>query len=203
MIRSERYTISKRTHAPAITAAILYGFAAVLLLAALSVPWWRFNMVAPQYPYGLHVTTWFFGVTGDVHEVDELNHYIGFMPLAQLAGTERHLAFLAGPLALALLALAAALTSKWRWLLALPAISLPVFFVADLASWLKYAGHHLDPHAALSGAVAPWTPNLLGAGGVGQFHTLAVFEPGFYLATIAALVAIAAIALPARERAAA
>lgn len=185
-----------------LTAAALYGAAAALLLIALSLPWWRFNMIAPQYPYGLHVTTWFFGVTGDVHEVDELNHYIGFMPLAQLAGTERHLAFFAGPFALALLALAASVKSKWRWLLALPAISLPLFFVADLASWLRYAGNHLDPHAALSGAVAPWTPNLFGAGGVGQFHTLAVFEGGFYLAVLAAIVAIAAMARGMRERSA-
>lgn len=199
MIGSERYAASARTHAPRITAAVLYGLAAVLLLIALSLPWWRFNMVAPQYPFGLHVTTWFFGVTGDVHEVDELNHYIGFMPLAQLAGTERHLAFFAGPFALAMLALAATHASKWRWVLALPAISLPVFFVADLASWLHYAGHHLDPHAALSGAVAPWTPNLFGPGGVGQFHTLAVFEAGFYLAAGAAVVAIAAIAIGRKE----
>ena len=190
-------------HAPKITAAFLYGVAAVLLLVALSLPWWRFNMIAPQYPFGLHVTTWFFGVTGDVHEVDELNHYIGFMPLAQLAGTERHLAFFAGPFALALLALAAVLTAKWRWVLALPAISLPAFFVIDLASWLKYAGNHLDPHAALSGAVAPWTPNLFGAGGVGQFHTLAVFEPGFYLAACAATAAIGAIVYGIKEHKAA
>lgn len=186
-----------------LTAAALYGAAATLLLIALSLPWWRFNMIAPQYPYGLHVTTWFFGVTGDVHEVDELNHYIGFMPLAQLAGTERHLAFFAGPFALALLAMAASVKSKWHWLLAIPAISLPLFFVADLATWLQYAGHHLDPHAALSGAIPPWTPNLFGAGGVGQFHTLAVFEGGFYLAVLAAIVAIAAMARGIRERSAA
>lgn len=186
-----------------LTAATLYGAAAVLLLLALSLPWWRFNMVAPQYPYGLHVTTWFFAVTGDIHEVDELNHYIGFMPLAQLAGMERHLAFFAGPFALALLAFAAAWKSPWRWLLALPAISLPLVFIADLATWLKYAGNHLDPHAALSGSVQPWTPNLFGAGGVGQFHTEAVFEAGFYFAILAAFVAIAAMALQARERRAA
>ena len=186
-----------------ITAATLYGAAAVLLLLALSLPWWRFNMVAPQYPYGLHVTTWFFAVTGDIHEVDELNHYIGFMPLAQLAGMERHLAFFAGPFALGLLAFAAAWKSPWRWLLALPAISLPLVFIADLATWLKYAGNHLDPHAALSGSVQPWTPNLFGAGGVGQFHTEAVFEAGFYFAILAAFVAIAAMALQARERRAA
>lgn len=190
MIRSERYALSERTHAPKITAALLYGLAAVLLVVALALPWWRFFMVAPQYPEGLSVTTWFFAVTGDVHEVDELNHYIGYMPLADIAALERHIAFFAGPLAVALLALAAALKTRRRALLVIPALSLPVIFVADLAAWLQYSGHHLDPHAALSGAVQPWTPNLMGPGGVGQFHTYSSLEAGFYLSVAAALVAI-------------
>ncbi|HKU66968.1 MAG TPA: hypothetical protein VJP85_04235 [Candidatus Baltobacteraceae bacterium] len=185
------------------SAAALYYAAAALLFLALALPWWRISMVAPQYPFGLHVTTWFFGLSGDVKEVDELNHYIGFMPLAALAAFERHLAFIAGPLALALLAAAAAVRSRAGAILAVPAIALPAVFVADLAGWLRYAGHHLDPHAALSGAVMPWTPVLFGAGGVGQFHTQSVFEPGFYLALAAALAAITAMASRAKERRAA
>lgn len=179
---------------PKPTAATLYGVAAALLLLALALPWWRISMFAPQYPFGLHVSTWFFGVTGDVREVDELNHYIGFMPLADIAALERHLAFLAGPLALALLAAAAFVRSRiGAALLAIPAMTLPAVFVADLAVWLRYAGHHLDPHAALSGAVMPWTPVLFGSGGVGQFHTQSIFEPGFYLALAAAVIATAAM----------
>lgn len=186
--------------APKIAAALLYGAAAVLLVAALALPWWRFYMVAPQYPYGLSVTTWFFAVTGDVHEVDELNHYIGYMPLADIASLERHIAFLAGPLAAALLALAAALKNRWRALLVIPALWLPIVFVVDLAMWLQYSGHHLDPHAALSGAVQPWTPNLLGPGGVGQFHTFSSLEAGFYLAVLAALLALGGVFRQLREQ---
>lgn len=195
-----------RIHAPThistlkLNAAALYGTAAVLLLLALALPWWQISMVAPQYPYGLHVTTWFFGVTGDVREVDELNHYIGFMPLASIAALERHVAFVAGPLVLVLLAACAAIRSRAGALLAIPAITLPAVFVIDLAAWLRYAGHHLDPHAALSGAVMPWTPALFGAGGVGQFRTLSVFEPGFYLALLAAVVAISAVATRCKGR---
>ncbi|HET6895812.1 MAG TPA: hypothetical protein VFH72_10570 [Candidatus Baltobacteraceae bacterium] len=184
---------------PKPSAATLYWLAAALLFLALALPWWRISMVAPQYPFGLHVTTWFFGVNGDVKEVDELNHYIGFMPLAAIAAFERHVAFAAGPLALLLLAAAAAVRSRIGGLLAIPAITLPVVFVADLAAWLRYAGHHLDPHAALSGAVMPWTPVLFGAGGVGQFHTQSVFEPGFYLALLAAIVAVAAMVARTKE----
>ena len=188
---------------PKLTAATLFGAAAVLLLAALCLPWWRITMVAPQYPFGLHVSTWFFGLSGDVNEVDELNHYIGFMPLAHIASFERHFAFFAGPFALAALAFAARLRAKWSVLLALPALSLPAVFICDLAAWLRYAGHHLDPHAALSGAVMPWTPVLFGAGGVGQFHTQSVFEAGLYFAVAAALVAAAACIARLRESGAA
>jgi hypothetical protein len=171
-----------------------FAGAALLLAAALALPWWTISMNAPQYPDGLRVTSWFFAVTGDVREVDELNHYIGFMPLASVAGVERMLAFLAGPLAMACLAIAAAVRSRsLRAALAIPAITLPLVFLTDLAAWLWYAGHHLDPHAALSTSVAPWTPHLLGPGGVGQFHTMSLLGAGFYLACAAAAMAAAGL----------
>lgn len=200
MIRMHRVHAPIHISTPKLSAPALYGAAAGLLLVALALPWWKISMVAPQYPYGLHVTTWFFGVTGDVREVDELNHYIGFMPLASIAAFERHLAFLAGPLVLILLAACAAIRSRAGALLAVPAITLPAGFVTDLAGWLRYAGHHLDPHAALSGAVMPWTPALFGAGGVGQFRTESVFEAGFYLALLAAALAIGAVITQFKDR---
>lgn len=180
--------------------ASLRFLAPALLIVALALPWWQIGMVAPQYPQGLHVTTWFFAVTGDVGEVDELNHYIGFMPLADVAHIERVAAYALGPLFVLLLAFGLFAKSRWAWLASLPAISLPVCFVADLAGWLSYAGHHLDPHAALSTSVAPWTPRLFGEGGVGQFHTFSAFGIGFYLAVAAA--ALAVIELLRRRKAA-
>ena len=162
----------------------------VLLALSLLLPWWKIGMVAPQYPQGLHVTTSFFAVTGDVGEVDELNHYIGFMPLAQVASFERKAAFFAAPITLALLVFAVRRRGAPAWLAALPALMLPLIFVGDLAFWLHYAGHHLDPHAPLSTSVAPWTPRLLGSGGVGQFRTYSGFGAGFYCAIAAALVTI-------------
>lgn len=171
-----------------------FAGAAIAVAIALALPWWSISMVAPQYPDGLSVTSWFFRVTGDVREIDELNHYIGFMPLANVASVERSLALAAGPLTVLATVLATLVRPRWaRIALALPAICLPVIFVDDLAAWLWYAGHHLDPHAALSSSVAPWTPHLLGAGGVGQFHTLSLFGAGFYVACAAAVMAIAGL----------
>jgi hypothetical protein len=173
-----------------IPAALLQWLAPLLLALAFMMPWWNISMVAPQYPQGLHVTTWFFAVTGDVSEVDELNHYIGFMPLASVAHLERVAASVIGPLTLLLLAFAVGCKHRFARFAALPAIMLPLIFVGDLAAWLYFAGHHLDQHAALSTSVAPWTPKLLGLGGVGQFHTLSQFGAGFYLALAAAIITV-------------
>ena len=94
------------------------------------------------------------------------------------------------------------LGSRVAALLALPIVAFPFVFVADLYYWLYRAGHELDPTAALSTSIKPFTPRLLGLGRVGQFSTTARFEPGFYLALLAAIVALAVIALRLRRKAA-
>ena len=161
-------------------------FAAALLALALFLPWWHMTMYAPQYPAGLSATVSVFGVRGDVTEINGLNHYIGFMPLEHVAPVERRAGVVLAPAVVLLVLAAALLGGRWQ-LLALPAVGLPLFMVGDLAWWLWYAGNHLDPHAALSSSVAPWTPHLLGPGGVGQFRTFAMFDLGFALAVAAAV----------------
>lgn len=159
----------------------------VCALLSLVLPWWFLKMHSPQYPDGLKVTVGLFSVSGDVGEVDDLNHYIGFRPLATIAAVERKAAWFAIPAALLpLLAAAFAWRRRWAWLSTVPVIVIPVFFVADMGFWMWYAGNHLDPHAALSSSVSPWTPNMLGPGGVGQFHTFGMFDWGFFLAAAAA-----------------
>jgi copper chaperone NosL len=185
-------TVAPQSRPDAGRALFVLAFAALAI--GLALPWWTITMTAPQYPYGLHVTTGFFAVTGDWHEIDGLNHYIGFMPLAEIAHVERQLAFVLGPaFALALL-VPAFVRGRLASLAALPAITLPAFFVGDLAVWLAYAGNHLDPPAALSSSVAPWTPVLFGQGGVGQFITVSRFGIGFGLAVVAAVLAAVAVA---------
>ena len=157
----------------------------VFALVSLVLPWWFMQMHAPQYPEGLQVTVSLFSVKGDVFEIDDLNHYIGFRPLATVATVERKVAWLAIPAALLpLLGAVFSLRRRWAWLTAIPMMLIPPFFAVDLAVWMWYAGHHLNPHAALSTSVAPWTPHMLGPGGVGQFHTFGMFDWGFFFAVL-------------------
>ena len=167
---------------------------------ALLLPWWYITMHAPQYPDGLRVTVSLFSVRGDVAEVDDLNHYIGFRPLDTVAAAERKMAWLAIPAALLPLIGAFFIKRKYAWLTAIPTALIAPFFIGDLVTWMWYAGHHLDPHAALSSSVAPWTPHFLGPGGVGQFRTFAMFDPGFLFAAIATVCAAILLARAVRNR---
>lgn len=175
--------------------------AAVLIGASLLFPFWGMNLRAPQYPGGLKAQIYITHLAGDIQELNGLNHYIGMMNLDQAAALERSLAVYLLP-AFALLTLTAAfMRRRWWLLLAIPALGLPVVFIADLGAWLYYAGHALDPRAPLSSSIKPFTPPLLGEGKVGQFTVVAFFETGFYLVLAASILIGAAIAL--RWRAAA
>jgi hypothetical protein len=57
--------------------ALLVG-AAALTLSSLVLPLWGFRMSAPQYPdEALHLEVRRTGITGDLQEIDTLQHYIG------------------------------------------------------------------------------------------------------------------------------
>lgn len=160
---------------------LLFVAAAILLVISIQRPWWRLKLNAPQYPAGLYVTAYVNRMTGDIREIDGLNHYIGMRPLAEAAVFEQSIS-VAGIIALALLILAAAFVhSKWAALLALPALLLPVFFLADLQFWLANFGMNLDPNAALSSSVEPFVPPVLWTGTIAQFSTVPRLLSGFWL----------------------
>ena len=170
-----------------------------LLLISLLLPYWQITLHAPQYPKGLVVEAYAFKLVGDVSEVDGLNHYIGMMKLDDAAVLERTIAPLAIPVIAMLAILSFWMAGIWRTLARLPIIIFPMVFVLDLFGWLYYAGHSLDPHAALSSSIKPFTPHIAGIGTIGQFSTEAVFLPGFFLAVLAAVVVIG-VALAGRGK---
>ncbi len=163
-----------------------FVIASLALALSLALPYWHMTLLAPQYPGGLRVVIYLTHLAGDVQEVDGLNHYIGMMRLEEAAVFERAIAPY-GVAALAALALLAAVVRRrWTAWLALPVALFPLVFALDLQYWLWYFGHHLDPHAALSSAIRPFTPPVFGTGRVGQFVVETRFGSGFYLAVFAA-----------------
>ena len=173
-----------------LTPALLFAAAAVLLIISIFTPYWQLTLHAPQYPKGLTVQAYVNRLEGDVQEIDGLNHYIGMRPLNEAAAFERSIAII-GIVGLALLILAAVYVhNRWAALLALPALLLPLIFLADLQYWLANFGQNLDPKAPLSSSIKPFVPPVLGEGKIAQFSTWAVPDVGLWLA-IAASVLIA------------
>lgn len=162
-----------------------------LLVASFFKPWWAFWLYAPQYPKGLKLVISLTGMGGDVHEIDLLNHYIGMKHLADAAPTERQLAGF-GIAAISVLTMVALTVAgkKLNKLIAVPAIALPLGFLADSFYWLYTFGHDLDPKAPLR--ITPFTPQMFGNGTIGQFETFAQPAVGFWLALAGVTLALVA-----------
>jgi nitrous oxidase accessory protein len=177
-----------------------------LLLGALFVPLWRMELVAPQYPAGLVMRAYGYKFVGDpntyyddVREINGLNHYIGMKPIVKV--TEMSI-FIPGVLALAIATLLVPFVSwKRRWLRALITLGfwvMPLFFVVDLQYWLYHYGHTMNPEAPLN--TGSFTPKVMGATRVWNFHSQTGFEIGFYLMLAAALVITLVPLLPLLAR---
>ncbi len=161
--------------------------AAVLLFISIFLPYWKITLFAPQYPQGLAATMYVNRLTGDVQEIDELNHYIGMKPMGEAAVLERTLSiFIVIGLAL-LIAAAVYVHNPLALILCIPAVMYPAFFVGDLYFWMRNFGLNLDRNAALSGAIKPFVPPILGEGKIAQFSTTATWEIGLYLSIAASV----------------
>ncbi|MCK6629422.1 MAG: cytochrome C [Anaerolineae bacterium] len=172
--------------------------AAALIVASIFFPYWSLVLHAPQYPKGLVVNAYISRLEGDVREIDSLNHYIGMRPLGDAAQLEKSISVFA-LIALAFLVTAAIfIHSPWAILLSLPAVLLPAVFLGDLFFWLNHFGQNLDPHAALSNSVKPFTPTLLGRGVIGQFSTDAYADIGLLMATAASILILVGLYLQRR-----
>lgn len=164
--------------------SVFLALAAFCLIVSIFQPYWRMKLLAPQYPGGLEVQVYVNQMTGDVAEIDGLNHYIGMRPLGEAAQLERSLSIYAISVLSMLIVSAIWVHTRYAALLALPALLFPAVFLADMYFWMRNFGLNLDPNAALSGAIEPFVPPILGEGIVGQFKTVASVDSGFYLALL-------------------
>ena len=80
--------------------------------------------------------------------------------------------------------------SKLYWLLVIPSILLPVFFIIDYSAWLWWYGHTLNDMGAFT--VKPFMPTVFGDGKVAQFTTHSYPHTGFGLMVLFAVLLIIA-----------
>ena len=171
-------------------------------IGVASIPIWAVSLEAPNYPkeafpQGIPVFFHFDGYSGEVHEMNTINHYVGMDPMWVGGHIERAIA----PYALLILALIMILFIAYNnkiltYLMLLPVI-LPLLFVADYAYWLYWFGHNLHDWGAFK--IKPFMPTVFGDGKIAQFTTHSYPTIGFYLLIAVSLLSL--LAFFARQKA--
>ena len=179
-------------------ARFVRAFAAVVAgaLVALStqLPLWSMTMRAPQYPRGLQLHAYGSALSGDVGEINILNHYIGMPPIEAPALETALFPFGVG--ALVLICVLSPI-HVWLWRLAIAATAAtPVMILADLQWRLYTFGHSLNPKAPIR--LEPFTPLVIGETAMGNFVSTGMVSWGFGCLVGATLILLAGARVAAR-----
>jgi nitrous oxidase accessory protein len=158
------------------------GAAALIALSA-QLPLWSMKMEAPQYRHGLFLHAYGTGMTGDLRELNILNHYIG-MPPIEAPEFETSM-FLPGIAALIVLCLASPLHRWIRRIAVLATAAVPFVILADLQWRLYLFGHTLNPKAPIR--LKAFTPLVIGESHMGNFESEAMVSWGFVCLVAAAM----------------
>lgn len=161
-----------------------------------SLPIWYVSLEAPNYPKaafpdGIPVYFHVDGYSGDVHEMNTINHYIGMYPMEHGGNVERAIA----PyyLLIATLCMLAFLyyDGKFNSLLMVPTIIAPVLFMSAFVGWLYWYGHNMQEWGAFK--IKPFMPTVLGDGSVAHFTTHSYPTIGFWVMMVMSVLCILAV----------
>jgi copper chaperone NosL len=178
---------------------LLLVAAALLLVAVFLFPLWNLTMFAPQYPEGLRLDIYSYGLKSgndgqDIREINVLNHYIGMRDLANDDFTEfKWLPFAVG--VLLLLYLRAAVLGTAGQLV--DVLVLNAYFSA-FALWsfgyrMYVYGHTLAPTAAVK--VDPFMPPMFGFKQLANFEVYSYPQLASYAMGVSSLLLLAAFVL--------
>ena len=141
--------------------------ASLLLLLLFILPLWKITLYAPQYPDGLKMYLNIDGIsdggTGDVANINIMNHYVGMKKIDE-SDFKEFVYFPYIVIALTLMGFIVAFVKKrslilvWLILIAI----LGILGLYDFYIWEYEYGHNLDPYAAIKVPGAAYQPPLLG-----------------------------------------
>ena len=157
--------------------------AAGLIAWSSTLPLWTMTMRAPQYPKGLTLFAYGTGMTGDVSELNILNHYIGMPPLH--APALETAVFPYAVVALVLLCLLSPLHQVLRRVAVVAAALTPIAMLADLQWRLYEFGHSLNPEAPIR--LKEFTPLVIGTTVMGNFKSWGMVSWGVWCLALAAV----------------
>ena len=165
-------------------------------IGVASMPIWAVSLEAPNYPkeafpQGIPVFFHFDGFSGEVHEMNTINHYVGMDPMWVGGHFEREIGIYALLLLSLFMIYFIAYNKKIFTLAMLIPVSLPVLFIADYSYWLYWFGHNLHNWGAFK--IKPFMPTVFGDGKIAQFTTHSYPTIGFYLIVVISLLSLLAV----------
>lgn len=171
-------------------------------IGVASLPIWAVSLEAPNYPkeafpQGIPVFFHFDGFSGEVHEMNTINHYVGMDPMWVGGQIERAIGIYALlGLSLVMVYFIAYNTPVLSYFMLIPT-ALPLLFIADYSYWLYWFGHNLHNWGAFT--IKPFMPTVFGDGKIAQFTTHSYPTIGFYL--LLAIGILSLLAFLARQKA--
>jgi copper chaperone NosL len=170
------------------------GISILLMLSAYVMPLWHILLDAPQYPEGLEMKIWLNGLSGNINQINGLNHYIGMKHIVADDFKEfKVLPYVFGAV-LAVGAIAAIINSRklaTAWFISLCLFGIVGF--SDFYIWEYNYGHHLNPHAAIKVEGMNYQPPLFGYKQLLNFTAGSLPDTGGILIGIGGILAAAAV----------
>jgi len=142
---------------------ILLIISFITLALTFLFPLWEIAIFAPQYPEGLNLTIWLSKMTGDLNNVNILNHYVGMKAITPNEIPEFVLfpKLILGLLAICLVCII--IPRLWSLLIYFLAFSgFSVFALYDFWKWEYDYGHNLSPDAPIKVPGMSYQPPLIG-----------------------------------------
>ncbi len=171
-------------------------------IGVASTPIWSVSLEAPNYPkeafpMGIPVYFHFDGFSGELHEMNTINHYIGMDPMWVGGKFERSIGVYAMLLLTLVFVYFIAFNNKiYTYFILIPVV-LPALFLGEYAYWLYWFGHNLHDWGAFN--IKPFMPTVFGDGKVAQFITHSYPTTGFFVLLAIAFFSI--LAIMARKKA--
>jgi copper chaperone NosL len=133
------------------------------MIGAYFLPLWQIILEAPQYPEGLGMKIWINNITGNVDQINGLNHYIGMKHII----VDEFVEFKVLPYILAVLILIGLITAvkgslPWLWVWFSLLLLSAIVGLTDFYLWEYDYGHNLDPMAAIKVPGMNYQPPLIG-----------------------------------------
>ncbi len=173
-----------------VTSRILVAFASGALIAVFFFPAWRIDLFAPQYPEGLTMNIWIYGLSGDVDVINGLNHYIGMKHITvEMFPEFKFLPYVVG--FFMLLGLAVSVTGSRKFLFVYLGLTVlgGALAMYDFYKWGYDYGHNLDPTAPIQVPGLSYQPPLFGHKRLLNFDAYSFPDVGGWVVIGAAMLA--------------